>query len=139
MMARRIRLEVDGVVAIAELYEALSPRMAGAFWEALPLEATLHHCKWSGQACFFHPEPGPMASVTELEYPVCSIYPGVVVARPSGSEILIAYGPAEYRWHIGVDYTTPIARIIENRDAFLSVLARMHDEGDKSISVQREG
>jgi hypothetical protein len=80
-----------------------------------------------------------MSSVTELEYPVCSIYPGTVVARPGGSEVMVAYGAAEYRWNIGTDYLTPIATIVENHDAFLSALARMHDEGDKPLTIRREG
>ena len=58
---------------------------------------------------------------------------------PRGSEVMFSYGPTEYRWNIGTDYLTPIAQITDNREAFLAVLARMHDEGDKSISIDRVG
>jgi hypothetical protein len=133
-----VYLEVSGVAALAELCEELSPRMAEAFWATLPIETTLTHGKWSGSACFFQPTGGPMRTVTALEYPVCSIYPGVLVARPGGSEVLISYGPAEYRWAIGTDYTTPVAKIVENREALLKALARMHDEGDKVIAIRRQ-
>ena len=139
MPARRVHIEVGGVAAVAELCEDLSPKMAEAFWATLPIETTLSHGKWSGSACFFQPADGPMRAVTALEYPVCSIYPGVLVARPSGSEVLISYGPAEYRWAIGTDYTTPVAKIVENREALLKALARMHDEGDKVIAIRRQG
>ena len=44
---------------------------------------------------------------------------------------MFSYGPTEYRWNIGTDYLTPIAQITDNRKAFLAVLARMHDEGDR--------
>ena len=39
MAARRIRLEVEGVQATAELYEDLSPKTTEAFWQSLPVEA----------------------------------------------------------------------------------------------------
>lgn len=139
MPTRRIRLEVDGVAAVAELHDDLSPRMAEAFWQSLPVETTMSHAMWTGAACYFYPGESPMSAVRDLEYPVCSIYPGTVVARPGGSEVMVAYGPAEYRWNIGTDYLTPIAKLIENRAPFLSALARMHDEGDKPLTIRREG
>jgi hypothetical protein len=139
MPTRRVRLEIDGVPAVAELRDDLSPKMAEAFWQSLPADATMSHAMWTGAACYYYPGQSPMSSVTELEYPVCSIYPGTVVARPGGSEVMVAYGPAEYRWNIGTDYLTPIATIVDNRDAFLSALARMHDEGDKPLTIRREG
>jgi hypothetical protein len=137
-MGRRIRYEIAGVTAIAELYDDLSPRMAEAVWSVLPLDVTLVHVKWSGFAGFFQPGEGPWNAVTELEYPVCSIYPGTLVARPGGSELLLAYGPSEYRWAIGVDYVTPVAKTVENRPALIDVLARMHSEGDKPLTIRRE-
>jgi hypothetical protein len=136
-MGRRIHYEIEDVSAVAELYDDLSPRMAESLWAALPLRLTLIHAKWSGFACFFQPGEGPWRAVTDIEYPVCAIYPGTLVARPGGSEMLIAYGPSEYRWAIGVDYTTPVAKTIENRQALIEMLARMHNEGDKVLTIRR--
>jgi len=155
--ARRIRLEVEGVAAVAELTEALSPRTTEAFWQSLPIEAALTPAKWSGQACTIVPGGGPINDLDALENPVCSIYPGYLVARPllvpgagGGSlgahltaglphltPLLIAYGPSEFRWHLGTDYVTRVAKIVENRAAFLAVLARTHDEGEKRIAINR--
>lgn len=139
MARRRFRLDIGGVSAAGELLDDFSPKMAAALWESLPIQTTLSHGKWSGSACYFVPGDSPMQEVTELENPVCSIYPGFIVARPGASELLMAYGPAEYRSHIGTDYTTPVARIVENRVEILSVLRGMHDEGDKPLSIEREG
>ena len=135
-MGRRIVFEVEGVRAVAELQEDLSPKSTAAFWDALPMERTLMHAKWSGEVSFFRPGPG-LAKITELESPVTSIYPGTLVMRPGGSEALMAYGVGEYRWGIGTDYTTRLARIVENAGPFLAVLRRMHDEGEKQIKVTR--
>ncbi len=132
---KRIEIEIDGVVAEAELNEAGAPRATAVLWNALPIEARLEHTIWSGRACGFA-LPG-LAAAGELEHPVCSIYPGTLVARPDRGEVLISYGAAEYRSVLGVEYGTPIARVMQNRDALLDVLARMHDEGDKRIVIRR--
>src|ERR671931_601273 len=82
-------------------------------------------------ACVLDVPSGPFAAVAELEHPVCSIYPGTLVARPDRGQLLISYGPAEYRSPVGVEYATRVARVIHNRGPLLAVLARMHSEGDK--------
>ena len=135
-MARRVAFEVEGVRAEAELEEDLSPRATAAFWDALPLKTTLMHAKWSGETCFFRPGPG-LAGITELENPVTSIYPGTLVMRPRGTEALMAYGIGEYRWGIGTDYTTRLARLIDNKTAFLDKLSEVHFDGEKEISITR--
>jgi hypothetical protein len=139
MPARRIRLEVDGVAAVGELLDDLSPQMAEAFWQSLPVETTVSHAMWSGAACYYDTGESPMRAVRELEYPVCSIYPGTVVARPGGGEIMVSYGAAEYRSAVGTDYLTPIAKLVENRKDFLNMLSRVHDEGDKPLKIRQEG
>ena len=134
---KRVEIEIEGVVAEAELNEAGAPRATAALWNALPVEARLAHTIWSGRACGFE-LPG-LAAAGELEHPVCSIYPGALVARPDRGEVLISYGAAEYRSVLGVEYGTRLGRLVQNRDALVEVLARMHDEGDKRIAIRRAG
>lgn len=134
---QQIALTVDGCAARAELLTDLSPRAATAFWESLPMEVTLAAGKWSGRAAWFEPKSERMAAVSELEYPVCSIYPGYFVMRPKGTEVLVAYGVSEYRWASGTDYVTPIARVTDGYVEFVRTLARMHDEGDLQLTLRR--
>ena len=136
-MARQIRIEVDGVSAVAELCEDLSPKTAEAFWQTLPIETTLMPAKWSGNACFFEPGGEHLKQLSTNEAPVASIYPGYLVTRPGGTEALIAYGASEYRWATGTDYTTRVARVKDRNSELLKALARMHDEGDKKIKISR--
>jgi hypothetical protein len=136
-MARRVRVEVDGVSAVAELCEDLSPKTSEAFWQTLPIETTLAPAKWSGNACYFLPGGEHLRTVPQNESPVCSIYPGYIVTRPGGSEALIAYGASEYRWAVGTDYTTRVAKIVEGRAELMATLAKTHDEGDKRIKITR--
>lgn len=139
MAAKRIRLNVGGVEAVAELCEDVSPKAAAAFWESLPIEKKLTPAKWSGRACFLHPDAAPLKEITSLENPVTSIYPGYIVMRPRGSEILISYGEAEYRWAVGVDYVTRLAKVVENGAALTDRLAQTHDTGATQIKITREG
>ena len=134
---KKVEIEVDGVVAEAELAEDQAPRATAAFWDALPVTARLTHTKWSGRATTFTVER--LRSVTVHEHGVCSIYPGTLIAAPDRGEVLFGYGAAEYRSVLGVEYGTRIARLVRNQAALLEVLARMHDEGDKSITIRRAG
>jgi hypothetical protein len=137
MDARRVlTVEIDDYSATAELTSELSPKAAEAFWASLPIDTVLMPAKWSGRAGFFEPNSNELAKVAELEYPVCSIYPGYFVMRPHGTEILVAYGASEYRWASGTDYVTPIARVTENLVEFVTTLAKMHDSGEKRIKVR---
>ena len=52
-MAKRIRLTLDGVAAIARLHEDAAPQTTARFWAALPLEERLRHVRWSGDAGYF--------------------------------------------------------------------------------------
>lgn len=134
---KRVEIEVDGVVAEAELLDETAPRTTAALWNALPVTTRLTHTIWSGRACAFSVEG--LRSVDRLEHGVCSIYPGTLIARPDEREVLLSYGAAEYRTVLGVQYGTRIARLVTNHAALLAVLERMHDEGDKTITVRRIG
>lgn len=133
---RRISVNVGGTATTAELDEDVSPVSCEAFWRALPIRTQLSHAKWSGHAAFFLPAPGSLAGI-ELESPVCSIYPGQIVATPGGSEILMSYGTAEYRTATGTNYVTRIAHIDSDLASFRKTLRAMHDSGDIEIVIER--
>jgi hypothetical protein len=134
---REIIIEAGGNQARARLTSDLSPKAADALWASLPIETTLVPVKWSGRAGFFFHEAPAMQAVTELEYPVCSIYPGYLVMRPGGSELLLSYGFSEYRWASGTDYVTPVAHVIDGFKDLVATLGRMHDEGATSILLRQ--
>ena len=135
---RRIEVEVNGTIAEAELFEKIAPRATSAFWEALPLERKLITAKWSGDVVALHPNHPLLTEIVDLENPVTSIYPGTIVMRPKGTEILISFGVGEYRWAIGVDYTTLLAQITTNRPALFAALAAVHDTGTAIIAFRRK-
>jgi hypothetical protein len=134
---KRVEIEVDGVVAEAELLEDDAPRTAAAFWDSLPITARLTHTKWSGRACGWSMER--LRSVEAAEHGVSSIDPGTLVARPDTGEVLLGYGAAECRSVLGVERGARIGRLTGNQPALLAVLARMHDEGDKTVRIRRAG
>jgi hypothetical protein len=135
---KEIAIEVDGVVGVAELLESTAPQTAAAFWQSLPISAKLTHTKWAGRACSFELRSVPLAPVRALEHPVCSIYPGTLAVRPDRGEAVLSYGPSEYRTELGTEYLTRVGRMVENKQALLGVLARMHDDGDKQITLRRK-
>ena len=138
-MPRKIELSLDGSTATAVLHEDTAPSSAQKVWDALPIEATMTPVKWSGSACYFRPGGTHLGGVTASEMPVASIYPGYIVTLPGGSEALIAYGASECRSAAGTEYTTRVARLLDRGSGLLKVLARTHDEGDKTIKITRAG
>ncbi len=134
---REIIVSVAGTEATFVLTDDLSPKATQAFWDTLPVETTLIPAKWSGRAAFFMASGESSKQGDDLEYPVCSIYPGYLVMRAGGSEFLIAYGQSEYRWGTGTDYVTPLARVTEGYQPFINTLASMHNEGEKPITIRR--
>lgn len=132
---KRIEIELEGVVAVAELLEDVAPRATAAVWDSLPLATTMTHSKWSGRACVLTVKG--LSALPGLEHAVCSIYPGTLVARPDKGEVLLSYGAAECRSALGVEYCTRIGRLVSNQPALLAVLSRMHDEGDKEVRIRR--
>ena len=137
MAERRIGIEVDGVKAVATLHDDVCPKAAEAFWQTLPISATLTQSFWSGQACEFAPGGAALAKVTEMEEPVCSIYPGTIAVDAKEGTALISYGPAEYRTDLGTQYLSRVARIVEGRAELLKKIASLHDVGAKLIKVTR--
>jgi hypothetical protein len=136
-MARRIKIDVAGVSALAELHDDVSPLTAEAFWQTLPISTTVVSSIWSGQAATFAPGGTALSGVTQAENPVCTIYPGTIAVAPGGTEALIGYGPNEYRNELGTIYASRVAKIVEGRDALLKKLAATHDEGELAIRISR--
>ncbi len=137
---RAIELRVSGVSARAVLWEGLAPKTVAALIAAMPLEARLQQCKWSGRACFADIPIGGATKLDGLESPVTSIYPGVLAIRPpqagaTNAELLIAYGDAEFRWPDGRRYVTPFAELEPGCEALLDALARTAAEGETTLRL----
>jgi hypothetical protein len=134
---REIELHVGAATGRALLWEDLAPKTVAALIEAMPLEAPLLHCKWSGRAVF---ASVGVPGLAVLESPVTSVYPGVLVLRPpeagaSAAELLIAYGDAEFRWPDGRRYVTPFAELRPGAELLLAAMARTGEEGKITLRL----
>ncbi len=47
-MPKKIELLLDGTTATAVLHETSAPKTIQKVWDALPIEETLRHVRWSG-------------------------------------------------------------------------------------------
>ncbi|HYM51055.1 MAG TPA: DUF3830 family protein [Candidatus Limnocylindrales bacterium] len=135
-----LELEVDGVTARFALRDDLAPQTVRALVASLPVETTLRHCRWSGDACFAEIARGPILEISALESGVTSIYPGTLVLRPANAiaptaEILIAYGDAEYRWPTSRMYVTPVGEVQGDPSALFKVLAKTSSAGQTTVRL----
>lgn len=138
-MTRQVRIEVDGVVATADLHDDESPKTAEAFWQSLPIDTAIWQDGWSGLALVFRPAGPALAGAPENEAIVCSIYPGTLVMTPRGERAFLGYGIAEYRDESGTRYAARVARVREGWPALQQKLASLVDAGQARIRITRAG
>ncbi len=141
-MARRIEIQIEGAQAPFTLLEELTPKSGAALWESLPIEGSIRHGKWSGEACYLMVDRGPLAELSDqLELAVASIYRGYLVVVPSASpghaELLLSYGTAESRTVTGRRYATPLAELEGDGSALFDVLRRTQLEGEKKVVIRQ--
>lgn len=138
---RKIKVTVGKTVASEmELLEDVAPETAEALWQSLPVEGTLTHARWAGSACWLKTDSAPIATLREVEHPVASIYPGVMVVRPNSrgvAEIFIAYGTSESRNATGRAYATPVAEVRGDSDALFKTMAQTWAGGATTIRIER--
>jgi hypothetical protein len=137
-VTRRIRVTIDSVSASGELQESAAPRTSQRVWDALPVDTTLRHVRWSGEAGYILlptlADPGGL-----LENPV-SFYPlASLVFRPEHGEIAFAYGQAQARLHTQpAGYATHLATLDVNASAFLAKVAATSHQGETPIRIEQE-
>jgi hypothetical protein len=123
----KLRVDVGDGAAKFELLTAISPQAADALGRRLPLDTSLVPSKWSGRAAEI---VLPGWERIDLEHPVCSIYSGWIGLDSIRGVVLMAYGAAEYRSVLGVEYATLLGRVVAaDRAWYLRRLASIHDEG----------
>lgn len=136
-MAKRIRLALDGVSAVAELLEAEAPLTTRKLWDALPFDETFRHARRSGATGYFL-SPRLRDAALPFENRVSFYVPGTIDLKPAHGELVIPYGQAQARTVTGNEYATCLARFIGEHAAFLDVIRRMQREGKKQLSITRE-
>jgi hypothetical protein len=141
-MARRVEIELDGVVVTARLLEEQSPKTCERMWEALPYEDRVTHGKWSGQ--MFHTNtpidldvPGSMPPF-DIESPSAYQSPGDVVYYRPAKEYAVAYGESRFCWESGPLFVTPVARIEGDFTEFAKKAAEMVSKGAKRFVIRRK-
>lgn len=135
-MAKRIALSIDGVTATAVLHEDRAPKASERFWNALPMEETLRHVRWSGNAGYFL-----SAALRDPAFPLenrCSMYaPGTINFRPEHGEVAIAYGEAQARDWNGNAWATRVATFEGDAKAFLEAVASTQHAGKRRLVLRR--
>ena len=137
-MAKRVRLTVDGVEAVARLHEETAPETIARFWAALPIETTLRHVRWSGEAGYIL-----IRKIADRARPienVISIYPPASIAfRPEHGEMAFSYGQAQARDPVRpATWACHLGTVETNVSAFLAKVKATRTEGGKPMRLARE-
>jgi hypothetical protein len=136
-VAKRIVLEAGGVAVEAELLEAAAPDTCKRFWDALPIEETLRHVRWGGDAAYVLAK-----SLKDPSFPYenrISFYiPATIALKPEHGELAFAYGQAQARNPLGNGWATYFADLLGDSRAFLEVMRRTQREGAKRLVIRRK-
>lgn len=133
---KRIQLECEGVVAVAQLLEDAAQQSAQRFWDALPIEETVRHVRWSGNAAYILVSQLRDPALP-LENRVSMYYPGTIAYRPEHGEFAFTYGQAQARDAPGIGWATLLANFEGESGPFFDVLMRTQHEGKKALTVRR--
>jgi hypothetical protein len=136
-MAKRIELEVEGVVVTARLCDQEAPESARRLWEALPINETLRHVRWSGNAAYILASQLRDASLP-LENRVSFYYPATIALKSQHGELAFSYGQAQAREGTGIGWATQLADLEGDVVPFLRVLQRTQHEGAKRLTIRRK-
>jgi hypothetical protein len=137
-MPKRVRITLDGVEAVARLHEESAPETVRRFWAALPVEATLRHVRWSGEAGYIL--ISKLADKTQPIENLVSFYPPAGVAfRPEHGEMAFCYGQAQARDHAHpAAWACHLGTLEGDAGAFLAKVKGTCAEGGKPIRLARE-
>ncbi len=141
-MGKRIKIQVDNVVAEAELFEDKAPLTTAALWQALPIEDRTIQTRWSGDAWRtegnyeLRPAGAPVENVAER------LSPGDIIFYPGHEHDLIkvgiAYGQAQWL----APFMEPIdvahiGHIDTNLEGFVERCSRLIFEGPMTVRIER--
>ena len=142
--ARRIEIELDGVVVTARLLEERAPHTCALLWAALPYEdPKVTHAKWSG--AMFHTNAPIDLPVGDGHYPFgiegrCAFQaPGEMVYFRPAKEFAVAYGDAQFSWQTGPLSVSPVAMIEDDLTAFAAKAEELIWKGAKRFAIRRKG
>ncbi len=122
--------------ASATLNDA-APRSAERFRRACPIESTLRHVRWSGEAGYVLIDDLRDPSM-ELEDRVSAFCRGTIGLRPEHGEVAIAYGSAQARDWWGIGWATRVANLIGECDDFLDLVLDSQRTGAKQLTITVE-
>jgi hypothetical protein len=136
-MAKRIELEVEGVKVTARLNEDAAPNSSQRLWDALPIEETLRHVRWSGSAAYIL-----AGSMKDANFPyenrTNNYHPATIAYKPEHGEFAFSYGQAEARDTLGFGWATDLAVIEGDTEAWFDVCKRTQSEGRKTLTIRRK-
>lgn len=108
------------------------------FWAALPIETTLRHVRWIGEAGYIL-----IFELADKAQPIenrISFYPPASIAfRPEHGEMAFSYGQVQARDHVrAAAWACHLGTVEANAGAFLARVEATCAEGGKPIRLARE-
>jgi hypothetical protein len=132
-----IEIAAGGVTFRARLELEAAPRTVAAFLRLLPLESSIIHVRWSGEAGWI-----PLGDLdlglgpeNATSYP----HPGELVLYPGGvseTEILLAYGYVHFSSKAGPLAGNHFATVVEGAEHLRELGRRILWEGAQEISLR---
>lgn len=141
-MSTRVRLTTTDdagatVTALAHLLDDAAPSIVERFKAALPIEETLRHVRWSGEAGYVL-VPRLRDPKLGVENRMSFFCRGTIGVRPEHGEVAIAYGSAQARDWWGIGWASRVAELDGDAEAFLAAVKSTQRRGARTLTITAE-
>jgi hypothetical protein len=134
----QVRIELDGVMAGAELWDDRAPRTVAALLQRLPIEDRTIHVRWSGAA--WRTEKNYPLSVGTVENRATWLEPGDLIyyddPRYQLYKVAFIYGTSQWRDDKGELYVARIGKVTSNLDALIAKSDEILFQGPKTVKIR---
>ena len=133
----QLKLDIDGTVLEADVYEQKAPESVAALREILPLKSELSHVRWSGFATWVNLKDSDLPEVPRENH---TVYPsrGDLLLYPgfkNDKELLLACGPTCFKSPAGEQAGNHIATVTGSDETLERIERITLEDGKLDIEI----
>lgn len=133
----QLKLDIDGTVLEADVYEEDAPKSVAALREILPINSKLSHVRWSGFATWVNLKDSDLPEIPRENH---TVYPsrGDLLLYPgfkNDKELLFACGPTCFKSPAGEQAGNHVATVTASNETLEEIEQTTLTDGELDIEI----